>query len=297
VSWPERSDGIRYLSVRYSVPEWIVAQWSAAYGEEKTEIMLQASLADAPTSIRCNVEKITPDDLETELTKIGINVKRNEKLSYAMTISGYDYLADIPAFEEGKFHVQDVSSMYVTETADPKEGDFVLDVCAAPGGKSLHMAEKLHGTGMVEARDLTEYKVSLIEDNIFRSGLSNIRAVCADATVPDASVMEKADIVIADLPCSGLGVLSKKTDLKYRMSEAQQKELIQLQRQILSTVWQYVKPGGTLVYSTCTVHKGENEENAQWFEETYPFTKITEKQYLPGIDGGDGFYIAKFRRE
>ena len=107
----------------------------------------------------------------------------------------------------------------------------------------------------------------------------------------------RADILIADLPCSGLGVLAKKTDLKYRMSEEQQRELVDLQRRILETVWEYVKPGGILVYSTCTVHRKENEENAAWFEEEHPFEKMSEKQYLPGIDGGDGFYIAKFRRD
>ena len=140
--------------------------------------------------------------------------------------------------------------MQVALTAAPKEGDICLDVCAAPGGKSLHLAELLHGTGLVEARDLTDYKVELIQDNIDRSELTNIRAVCHDATVLDESWIGKADIVLADLPCSGLGVLNKKNDLKYRMTPEQQQELVELQRRILDTVWQYVKPGGKLIYST-----------------------------------------------
>ena len=187
--------------------------------------------------------------------------------------------------------------MQVAEWADPKEGDYVIDVCAAPGGKAIHLAEKLSGTGYVEARDLTEYKVALIEENIERSGLDNIEAVCQDATINDEASYEKADILIADLPCSGLGVLSKKTDLKYRMTPEQQEELVDLQQRILSVVWQYVKPGGTLVYSTCTVHKEENEGNVDWFLENYPFTLKEQIQMLPGVDAWDGFFIAKLERK
>lgn len=296
IKWPEKSEELRWLSVHYSVPEWIVSQWLDEFGRENTERMLADSLADHPTSIRCNLNRTTAEELKGELEKDGIRVRINEELPCAMAISNYDHLADIAAFCEGKFHVQDVSSMYVAEKADPKDGDVVLDVCAAPGGKALHVAEKLHGTGLVEARDVSDHKVALIEDNILRSGLANIRAVCADAMVKDETWIEKADIVIADLPCSGLGVLGKKTDLKYRMSREQQQELVKLQREILGTVWQYVKPGGKLIYSTCTVNRAENNENASWFEAQFPFEKLEERQYLPGIDGGDGFYIAKFRR-
>ncbi len=296
IKWPEESEELRWLSVHYSMPEWIVSQWLDEFGRENTERMLADSLAGHPTGIRCNLDRISAEELKDELEKDGIRAEINRELPCAMTISNYDHLADIAAFCEGKFHVQDVSSMYVAEWASPKEGDFVLDVCASPGGKALHAAEKLHGTGLVEARDISEYKVSLIEDNILRSGLTNIRAVCADAAVKDEALIEKADIVIADLPCSGLGVLGKKTDLKYRMSREQQEELVKLQRQILGTVWQYVKPGGKLIYSTCTVNRAENNENALWFEAQFPFQKLEERQYLPGIDGGDGFYIAEFRR-
>ena len=134
-----------------------MSQWLSDYGRNVTEEMLKASLTDCPTSIRCNLEKTSPEELKEELEASGICVRMNSALSYAMEISGYDYLADIPAFREGRFHVQDISSMMVAETADPKENDFVLDVCAAPGGKALHMAEKMHRTGLVKARDVSEY--------------------------------------------------------------------------------------------------------------------------------------------
>ena len=188
--------------------------------------------------------------------------------------------------------------MQVARWAAPKADDYIIDVCAAPGGKAIHLAEILAGTGHVEARDLTEYKVGLIRENILRSGLHNIEAVCKDATVRDEASIKKADIVIADLPCSGLGVLGKKPDLKSRMTEEMQKELASLQRSMLKVVKEYVKPGGKLLYSTCTISRDENEENARWLTEIdLKFRLIRQKQMLPGRDPGDGFYIAMFQRE
>lgn len=186
----------------------------------------------------------------------------------------------------------------MAEWAEPEAGDYVIDVCAAPGGKALHMADKLNGTGFVEARDLTEYKTELIWDNIRRCRMTNINAVSRDAAVYDEASKEKADIVIADLPCSGLGVLGRKTDLKYKLTPKAQESVVKLQREILSAVNPYVKPGGKLLYSTCTIDRRENEENARWFTDTFPeFEKVREKQFLPGIDEGDGFYIAQFRKK
>ncbi|MCD8248678.1 MAG: 16S rRNA (cytosine(967)-C(5))-methyltransferase, partial [Lachnospiraceae bacterium] len=161
----------------------------------------------------------------------------------------------------------------------------------------LHLAELRGGTGIVEARDLTDEKAERIRENTRRSQLQNICVVCRDATVPDEESFDKADVVLADLPCSGLGVLNKKHDLKYRMTPAQQGELVQLQRQILDASWRYVKPGGTLLYSTCTVHREENEGNVEWILAHYPFILEEQKKTLPGIDPWDGFFIAKFKRK
>ena len=187
-------------------------------------------------------------------------------------------------------------------------------MCAAPGGKALHMAELLHGTGHVEARDLTDYKVNLIRENIERTRVQNMVAVKQDATIFDEASVEKADIVVADLPCSGLGVLGKKTDLKYKMTKETQDELVKLQRQILSKVQSYVKLDGTLIYSTCTIHAEENIGNVHWFLKEYPQFKLVliqeflcdelkssvqEEgclQLLPGVHESDGFFIAKFQK-
>ena len=285
-----------FLSIKYSMPQWIIRMWVRDYGEEKTKYILEGFYKERATTIRINGNATTKEELIRELTGEGIQVKEHPLLASALLISGYDYLAAIPAFREGKFQVQDAASIMVAEQAGIKEGDYILDVCAAPGGKALHAAQILNGTGMVEARDLTEMKVELIRENISRMGFENIRAVQQDATCFDADSEEKADVLIADLPCSGLGVLAKKTDLKYKMNPETETEVAALQREILDAVCRYVKPEGTLMYSTCTISRTENEENAGWFAEKHPeFDLEWEKQIFPS-DITDGFYIAKFIR-
>jgi len=298
IPYPDRTDTIAWLSITYSMPEWILKQWLAVYDEAVVEEILVEFLKEKPLSIRFDEHRISKAELIARLEGENAAVAEHQTLPYALLISGYDHLEALESFRDGFFQVQDISSMKVAEAADPATGDYVIDVCAAPGGKALHMAEKLAGTGMVEARDLTDSKVALIEENIARSGLSNIRALCQDAAVYTAESKEKADIVIADLPCSGLGVLGKKTDLKYKMNEQMQVQLVELQRKILSVVKAYVKPGGKLIYSTCTIHRAENEENAAWFCKKFQdFKLLQEEQWLPGQDGGDGFYIALFERK
>ncbi len=314
ITYPDRSDILQHLSVRYSMPTWILKQWLEVYDEATVEVMLQDFLSEKATTVRCNLSQYTVEELIVSLEKEGVAVKQHPYLSYALQISGYDYLADLQSYQKGMFYIQDISSMLVTEIADPKAGDYVIDVCAAPGGKALHMAERLNGIGHVEARDLTDYKVNLIRENMERTGVSNMSAVCRDATATDESSHEKADVVIADLPCSGLGVLGKKTDLKYKMTEETQGELVKLQREILSNVQKFVKPGGSLIYSTCTVHRDENMGNAEWFIRNFPeyeIVPIAENvcealqssvknrgclQLLPGVHESDGFFIAKFKK-
>lgn len=296
VKYPE--DELEYMSVKYSLPKWILEQWISDYGKEKTRLMAEASLETPPLAVRFNDDKITKEDLMALLRAENVQVTEVEDLPKALYLSGYDHLTALDSFNKGYYQVQDVSSMQVAYLANPKEGAYCIDVCAAPGGKAIHVAELLKGSGHVEARDLTDYKVDLIWENIERSGLKNIEARRQDATILSQDSVEKADLVIADLPCSGLGVLARKVDLKYKMTLEGQRELENLQRQILSRVKAYVKPGGTLIYSTCTVNKKENTLNAHWFEKENPeFRLELEEQRLQGIHKGDGFYIARFRRE
>lgn len=314
ITYPEETNLIEYFSVKYSMPEWILQKWLSQYDRATVETMLADFQKEKPTTIRLNRNVMTKEELTQSLEKQGVHVENHPYLSDALWITSYDYLADLDSFQKGAFHVQDISSMLVAHLANPQEGDNVIDVCAAPGGKSLHMAELLRGTGHVEARDLTDYKVNLIRENIERSGMKNIEAVRQDATVFDEESVEKADIVVADLPCSGLGVLGKKTDLKYKMTDQTQKDLVALQREILSKVKSYVKPGGTLIYSTCTIHEAENMGNVDWFlAEHKEFKLVSVKddlceelwgsveregclQLLPGVHKSDGFFIAKFKK-
>ena len=320
----EEKEPVLALSVRYSMPEWIVEEWLNAYGMEQTKAILDAFSKEAPITIRTNVTKITPDALKEQLKAEGVTVQTLEELSYAglpytdayhyaFAISGFDHLMALPSFQDGLFYVQDISSMLVAEVAAPNWGDYCIDVCAAPGGKSLHIAEKLMGSGYVEARDVSERKVALMQENIERTEAINIRAAVWDATVRDPESVKKADIVLADVPCSGLGVIGKKQDIKYKMSEKRQQDIIRLQRRILSVVQEYVRPNGVLIYSTCTIGADENQYNLKWFLENYPFRlesidpyiceelkgKTTAGGYiqlLPGVHESDGFFIARLRR-
>ena len=303
----------RYLSVRYSMPDWILQKWLALYDFPVVERICRGLGQESRTFIRCNLSRASKETVMEKLREQGISVKAVPYLDYALEISGYNYLQAVNAFKEGLFQVQDVSSMLAVEAADPKWGDYCIDVCAAPGGKSLHLSDKLNGSGYVEARDLTDYKVSLMQENLERTKRINMAAVRKDATVFDPKSVGKADILLADLPCSGLGVIGRKPDIKYKMTEEKQRELIALQRKILDTVWSYVKVGGTLIYSTCTIGAEENQYNVKWLLDHYPFrletidpylceelhsrtTKAGYLQLLPGVHESDGFFFARFKR-
>ena len=297
VEYPdEQKNPAEALSVRYSMPQWLVERFLKQYGQERCIHILDDFLREKSTSIRVNTESISVEELQASLERQGIWVKKNSMLPYALFITGYEALDEIPEFEEGLFYVQDTASMMVAETASPKPGDFVLDVCAAPGGKSVHMAQLLAGTGMVEARDLTEYKAEMIRENAERCRISNLRVKVWDALIFDESMEQQADVVIADLPCSGLGVIGTKTDIKYKISEEKIHSLCELQSRILDVVHRYVKPKGILMYSTCTMTPEENDIQVSQFLLRHPeYTLLSQCQLLPD-EGCDGFFIAKLQK-
>ena len=318
LEYPSREeDLVKYLSVRYSMPQNLVLRWLEDYGEEKTEKILVDFLTEKPITVRCrnHLNALnSPEVIKKSLESQGVTVEPAAYLPYAFQISGYNHILALDAFINGKIQVQDVSSMLVAEVANPQKGDYVIDLCAAPGGKSLHIGDKMEGFGTVDARDLTQYKVNLIEENIRRTESINVQAKVQDATVFDVESECKADIVIADVPCSGYGVIGKKPEIKYRMTPQKQEDIVILQRTILTRAAEYVKPRGTLVFSTCTIAKEENEENMMWFLNNFPFrlesldeylpeelhsetTALGYLQLLPGVHKTDGFFIAKFRRK
>lgn len=314
VVYPDRNTDLsRYFSVFYSMPQWLVERWLGEYGPETTEGMLQDFLKDRPTTIRCQQHRMNPEMAIRSMEEQGAHLEKAPYLPYAWYLSEYSHLAGLKSFVMGRIVVQDLSSMLVGEVSGAKKGDYVIDLCAAPGGKSLHVADKMEGYGHVDARDLTDYKVELIRENIRRTDVINVEASRKDATILDKDSIEKADVVLADVPCSGLGVIGKKTDIKYRIDQDKIRELVVLQRQILHNAAAYVKPGGTLIYSTCTITREENQENVQWFVENYPYelesldpwiceelqnedTKKGYLQLLPGVHKTDGFFIARLKK-
>ena len=314
VRYPDpNTEPLHYLSVKYSFPIWMLDRWTSQFGYETTEKICRDTHMEKPTVVRCNLARASKEQIVEELENQGITVRQHPYLDYALEISDYNYIKAVSAFKKGWIQVQDISSMLVAEIAAPNWGDTCIDVCASPGGKSLHIADKLMGSGYVEARDISERKVALMQENIERAGAINIRAVLKDATVPDPDSYQKADIVLADLPCSGLGVIGKKQDIKYKMSEKQQQDIIRLQRRILAVVQNYVKPDGVLIFSTCTIGAEENQYNIKWFLENFPFRLESIDPYLceelrgrttgggyiqllPGIHRSDGFFIARLRR-
>lgn len=317
IVYPDKAkDFVQFASVKYSMPEWIVQMWTKEYGNERTESLLQSFMETFPVTLRfvADEEGRIEEKLISEAAEAGIELKQHSLLKYAYQAYNIEGVNSLPGFEEGKVTVQDVSSMLVTECAGVVPGQFVVDVCSAPGGKAMHLAERLGKNGKVIARDVSEAKVNLILENCDRMGIDNIEAQVWDATELDEELIGKADVVLCDVPCSGLGVIGKKRDIKYNLSKESLESLCELQKQIVETAWQYVKPGGTFLYSTCTIHTKENEEMVQWICENLPLETdslnpylpqemekdTAEKGYLqllPDVHGTDGFFIARFKRK
>ena len=315
ISYPgEEEQRAQYLSVRFSMPLWLVEHFEQEYTQEKTQQMLSAFLKEAPVTIRLKeeLEDKCIQELEERWQAQGIKINPHPYLSYARRCERVEGLTRMEGFRQGWFTVQDVSSMLVTQTAGIRQGMNILDVCAAPGGKATHAAQKLKGSGLVLARDISEEKVELIRENAHRQQISNLRAEVWDALCPDEGKMAWADVLFCDLPCSGLGIMGKKKDIKYRITPESIEELVRLQQKILSVVWTYVKPGGIMMYSTCTINRKENEEQVRWITDQLPFEVISMKeelpqalkkeegafglQLIPGIHETDGFFFAKLQR-
>lgn len=314
VSYPKAEDNpLEYLSIRYSMPQWILKSWIDQFGFGDVEKICASFQTERPTTVRIRTQNASREEIISSLASEGVTVEQHPYLDYALKISGYNYLQALTAFREGWIYVQDVSSMLVCEIAAPNWGDYCIDVCAAPGGKSLHLADRLKGSGYVEARDISEHKVERMEENIDRLNIINMQAAIKDATEFDQKSFHKADIVLCDVPCSGLGVIGKKQDIKYKMNPTRQEELVRIQRRILGVSQNYVKPGGVLIFSTCTIGVDENQMNLKYFLENYPFSLESIDPYLPeelrsrttaggylqllpGVHDSDGFFMARLKR-
>ena len=308
ITWPDRDrDPVRFLSVTYSCPEWIVSKLIDEEGIENAETLLKLSVSTRPVTARVNLSKGTPGDVTGE----GY-CDASDVLPFAVTLRDYDKVMDIPAFCDGRICIQDISSMMVGLVAHVTDNDTVLDMCASPGGKSLHLADLAQGATVISC-DVSDKKIEKIEENIKRCGFSNITTMVADATVFDPKFEGRFDMVIADVPCSGLGVMGRKNDIRYNLTPESIDSLTKLQKKILLNAVRYLKPGATLMFSTCTCSKGENIDNFEFLRDECNLTPVSFFEDLPEAlrcdtakDGylqlygkdllTDGFFIGKFRK-
>ncbi len=303
------------LSVRYSMPTTIVEQMTEQYGAETAEKIFAAFLKkENAVTVRCMTHTTKVEDLAEAFRQAGIRAEQGFYSKEALRLFELDFPERLPLFDAGAFYIQDESSMQAVAAAGLCGGERVLDLCAAPGGKTVMAADILCGPGggTVEARDCTGAKIKLLEENIKRCRLRNVTVNLSDATVYCGEDEETYDVVLADVPCSGLGILGKKPDIKLFLTREQEKELCVLQKKILANAVRYVKKGGVLVFSTCTLNKEENmggfdflRECGMQPESIEPFlpkelwTATTAQGYLqmlPGVHRADGFFVARLRK-
>lgn len=315
-AWEETLEGLpaeTRLSVKYSLPEWIVSMFKKE--QEDYEDLIKALSEIRPTCVTLTEAGRRDEVLSAwERDKVSYTVSKYDENTFL--VSGFTGANNLYGFSEGLLIIRDESSMLAALCSGVKPLDdiTVIDVCAAPGGKTTTVAKRLDGSGRVISRDISEEKVGRIRENVERLSLKNVECQVYDATVFDESMEEQADVVICDLPCSGLGVIARKSDLRYKISNETMKELCALQRQILDVSQRYVKPGGVLIYSTCTIHKAENEKQVKYFLNNYPFKGDSIKPILPMLfererpedyyvalrpdkDGTDGFFVARFVKD
>ena len=281
---------------KYSIPQWIIDRFTEELGREDTVRTLEAFNSLSPITIRLSsrfdkdetLEMLKAEGADLEEINSEFNIYRAEKLNSP---------AGSEAFSQGRYYIQDYSSMFPVMLAGIKKDDRIVDLCAAPGGKSLFAAE-LASEGKVLALDKSQDKIDLINENALRMGADNILAEVRDATVFVKEFEGRFDKAILDLPCSGLGVIGRKADMRYRIKEEDLLELASLQRKIIDNGVRYVKPGGRLIYSTCTIDRFENEDNMQYILNNYPdYRLLCEKKILPFQYGSDGFYTAVCERK
>lgn len=296
------------LSLRYSHPRWLVERLLSLIGEEETEAYLRMNNQVVPTTIQTNPLKGTPEELEKLLRQTGAQVEPHPWLAGCFSVSGTGDLEQLSAFREGRFTVQDAAARLVATVAAPAQEDRVLDVCAAPGGKSFAMAMDRRDRGQILSCDVHPHKLKLIDSGAQRLGITSIRTALADAREEHAAWLEQADVVVADVPCSGLGIIRKKPETRYKDPDEIAK-LPALQLAILENCARYVKKGGTLVYSTCTILRRENEDVVRAFLAAHP--EFVPAPWSHPVCGGradgmvtllppehdtDGFFIAKLKR-
>ncbi len=299
-----------YYSIKYSYSPWMIKTFIKDFGKEFTEDLLEANNEKPNLYIRVNTLKITREELMKELDKIGIKSYKVNDIEEALRVENLKNIENNDLFKKGFFTIQDISSMIVGKVMNPNKNSRVLDLCSAPGGKTTHIATLMENTGEVVSRDIFDHKLKLIKNSVDRLGLTNVKIEKSDASVIDKNIIENFDYVLCDVPCSGLGIIKRKPEIKYKSKE-EIKDLPKLQYDILENASKYLKIGGVLIYSTCTILDSENISNVYKFLENnknFELSKINEVNvdlenqengYLkiyPNIHNMDGFFIAKLKK-
>ena len=299
VELPDRvKDLAQHLSVKYSHPKWIVEYFLSFMDSESVESICEGGNAVPSMTICINTVKTDTDELRSLLEAEGVEVHNTDSPN-ALRIKGAGDVRSLKSFKNGLYHAMDINAMKAIELIKPEQKEKVLDLCASPGGKSFYAAQLMNGEGEVLSLDIHEHKMGLIKEGAKRLGLTIVRAEQNDATVFNPKYEDTWDKVILDAPCSGLGVLSKKPDARYKKSMDDIKELASIQRRMLEVSAKYPKIGGELLYSTCTISVLENDDNIKWFLANFPYEVRSELKTLPNAEsGGDGFYaVCMVRKE
>ncbi|MEG0642160.1 MAG: 16S rRNA (cytosine(967)-C(5))-methyltransferase RsmB [Clostridium sp.] len=305
-------DKIQRIAVEYSQQEWVVEKLICEFGEKKAKSIMEMSNKAPKLTLRVNTLKSSIESLENSLLEKGCKVERGT-LKDALRVKGFSALEKSDEYTNGYCTVQDESSMLAAICLSPKPGEKVIDMCSAPGGKSTYMAQIMDNKGEIIAFDIYEKKLELIRDAATRLSIDIIKEKLSDGTILDNDYVEYADKVLVDVPCSGLGIIRKKPEIRWNITQDGIKELSQIQMKILNNAARYLKPNGEMVYSTCTITKEENEDIIQAFlKENSNFTLVdisdkvpfnidsAQKGYIKLLQGDydtDGFFIAKLRKK
>lgn len=307
---PLPKEKLERMSVEYSCPVWLIEKWEREYGTERMKEILNASLGRPPLIIRVNTLKTSLEKLAESFREKGIAVERIEGVPDALSLSHTGNIGLLPEFQEGLCYVQDLSSQICASFAAPNPGERVYDLCAAPGSKSFTMALLMKNQGEIRSFDLYPHKLELIEKTAERLGIRMIHTGVRDAALPHEDLAQ-ADSILCDVPCSGLGIIRRKPEIKYKSRESLA-GLSELQYRILENGSTYVKPGGKLIYSTCALSREENNAQADRFLKEHPEFEGIEIErglprnamaegnqitFFPDPKGGDGFFAALFRKK
>lgn len=296
ITYPDKSDFVKYLSIRYSCPPSLVSHYIHDYGEENAEGILSSSVGAVETILRVNTLKTDTEHLREILRAQGFETELG-MLKNTLTVKSGGAISACKAYTDGLFHVQDYASAYCVEALDLQQGQILADVCAAPGGKTFTAAQILENRGKIYAFDLYPQRVHLITDGAKRLGISILDAVPHDAAEPNPKLFGIADRVLCDVPCSGLGTIRRKPEIRYK-DLAFVDNLTELQYNILINASKILRQGGILVYSTCTLNRAENDAVCDRFLKEHPdFERLGDyRTLLPHKDGTDGFFFARFSR-